>query len=59
MLNRNVETELEETEKEALICSQKGTQQDYASSTVPLVEELVRSLTVVKEQGVISLWTFS
>ena len=58
MSNRNSETELEETEEVALIAKER-TQQASSSRTAPPLEEVVRSLTVFKEQGVISSWTFS
>lgn len=50
--------ELEETEEVALIAKER-TQQASSSRTAPPLEEVVRSLTVFKEQGVISSWTFS
>ena len=57
--NRNMETELEETEKGVLIARQRGTQQASASRMVPPLEGIVRSLTVFEEQGVVSSWMFS
>ena len=61
MPNRNVETELEETEKVALILRKRGEHSRLVLKDCaphPL-EGVVRIRTVFVEQGVISSWTFS
>ena len=50
---------MEETEKVALIATQRETQKAGASRTAPPLEGILRSLKVFQEQGVISLGTFS
>ena len=52
--NRNMQTELEETEKEVLIVRPRGPQGLW-----PTLEGVVKSLRVFEEQGVISSWTSS
>ena len=63
MPNRNAETELEETEKVALIARRGGdysrlVSQGLCAPATPL-EGVGRSLTMLEEQGVISSGTFS
>ena len=52
MPNRNVKTELEETEKVALIARQRGEHSRLVPQGLcPLLEGIVRSLTVFEERA--------
>ena len=62
MLNRNAETELEETEKVALIARQRGKHRRLVPQRLyphPPLEGVVRSLILFEEQGMVSLRSVS
>ena len=62
MLNRNAETELEETEEVALISRQRGEHSRLVPQGLappPPLEGVVRSLLEFEKQGVSSSWTIS
>ena len=62
MPNRNVETELEETEKVSLIARQRGEPSRLLPPGLcppPSLEVGSEESYSVKEQGIISLWIFS